>query len=127
MIRRAWHRATRTWREAAAIIADEQARAAQAPVPPPFASPSGGGAGPRPVPGQQAIPVPAHGRPPRPAPAPATRPRLLMSFRFYSDGVVYVDDHIKRKTTRFDPPPDNEDDWDAAFERLQAGDHPDGF
>ena len=63
MIRRAWHRATRTWREAAAIIAD-----VQAPAPGNTRVPA-----PSPVPGQQEAPVPAHGRPPRPAPAPACR------------------------------------------------------
>ena len=116
MIRRAWHRATRTWREAAAIIADEQARA-QTPAPPPFASPSGGGAGPAPAPGNGTPPQAAES-PPRPSPAPGCRPRLLMSSRVYSDGVVFVDDHVKHTTTRFDPPPGDGGDWDDALRRL---------
>lgn len=75
-------------------------------------------------PARAASPPPAPASPgagaprPAPAPAPATGPRLLMSSRFYSDGVVFVDDHIKRTTTRFDPPPDDSRDWDAALRRL---------
>ena len=113
MIRRAWHRATRTWREAAHIIADEQARA-QTPVPPPFASPSGGGAGPGPVPGQQAIPVPAHGRPPRPAPAPAA----TLTVHIYNDGHAEMLDHIRRRQIVIAA-----DDWDDALERLTRDQH----
>ena len=110
MIRRAWRRATRTWREAAAIIAD-----VQAPAPGNTRVPA-----PSPVPGQQEAPRPAHDRVPvRPAPAPAqgghfTHGRRLLTVRFYEDGATCIWDATGTYVATFQ----GDHDWDRWLRRM---------